>query len=103
MVEEGWSRRELDCQISLISTNRSWWKAGRPTKRLPTEDGVIPELWHMSKEWADRATSITVKYSDVLKELNEADRNRFTKATAMIQRLKLSLGAHLQKALTSNS
>lgn len=102
MVKKGWRRRELDHQIALIRPNNSW-KGGRQVERLPSANGVLPELWHMSKEWADRASSIANKYPDSLKVLNEADRNRFTRVTAMIQKLRRSLAVHLQKAPASNS
>lgn len=102
MVKKGWRRRELDHQIALIRPNNSW-KGGRQVKRLPSANGVLPELWHMSKEWADRASIIANKYPDSLKVLNETDRNRFAKVTAMIQKLRRSLTVHLQKAPASNS
>ncbi len=96
MVKKGWRRRELDHQIALIRPNNSW-KGGRQVERLRSARGVLPELWHMSKEWADRANSITSHYSNVLNQLTEADRNRFVKATAMIQKLRRSLAVHLRK------
>lgn len=101
MVKKGWRRRELDHQIALIRPNANW-KGGRRVERLPSSKSVLPELWHMSKEWADRADNIANSYPGAITELCDADRNRFTKATAMIQKLKQSLAIHLRKVPTSD-
>lgn len=96
MVNGGWRRRELDRQIALIRTEKTW-KRGTVLHELPTAAGVIPELWRMSKEWEERACDITTNHRIALKQLNTRDRKRFSEATTILQELKQSLDKVLRK------
>lgn len=96
MINGGWRRRELDRQIALIRTENTW-NRGTVLHELPTAEGVIPELWRMSKEWGERACDINTNHRIVLKQLKKGDRKRFSEATTILQELKQSLDKVLRK------
>lgn len=96
MVESKWSKQELDNHITTTRPN-SYWKGGPKERKLPTAEGVMPELRYMSKVWAERAHRIVAEYPTDFKKLPSTIRRNITNAIRLLKELKETIDKHLQK------
>lgn len=94
MVENHWSKSELNRQIILLRGSRTP-KAGRRMEKLRTAASILPELQRLTSQWLQRRDGIDEHFAEEVKKWPKGLRMEYEMVTEVHKRLQTKINRYL--------